>query len=176
MTQRPLKYARPERERRFLLARPPALPDSAVVSRITDRYLEGARLRLRREERLDDGSCAYKLTQKLTQGSSLSDSLITTIYLEASEYESLSSLPAAVLEKTRSRVPPFVIDAFGTPLEGLVLAEAELASDEEARSLEAPPESVAEVTADPRFSGGRLAAATREEMLGWLSEHGVTLS
>src|SRR5947208_1185160 len=42
------KYARIERERRFLLADPP--PSAAVTGRhrITDRYLPGTRLRLRR--------------------------------------------------------------------------------------------------------------------------------
>ena len=41
------KYARPERERRFLLS---AVPPGEVVRRaaITDRYLPGTRLRLRR--------------------------------------------------------------------------------------------------------------------------------
>ena len=47
------KYARIERERRFLLAGPP--PAAAVTARrrITDRYLPGTRLRLRRIDYLD---------------------------------------------------------------------------------------------------------------------------
>jgi hypothetical protein len=52
---RPGKYARVERERRFLLAKPPA-PSTVTATRvITDRYLVGTRLRLRRES--DLGVC-----------------------------------------------------------------------------------------------------------------------
>jgi hypothetical protein len=61
------KYARVERERRFLLDSPPPLP-SAASRRITDRYLPGTRLRLRRVEYLDSGACELKLTQKLPAG------------------------------------------------------------------------------------------------------------
>lgn len=38
-------YARAERERRFLLAAPPATAEVLVARRITDRYLTGTRLR-----------------------------------------------------------------------------------------------------------------------------------
>jgi hypothetical protein len=47
------KYARVERERRFLLAGPPPAPAVTASRRITDRYLPGTRLRLRRVECLD---------------------------------------------------------------------------------------------------------------------------
>jgi hypothetical protein len=41
------KYARVERERRFLLAGPPPAPAVTTSRRITDRYLPGMRLRVR---------------------------------------------------------------------------------------------------------------------------------
>ena len=47
------KYARVERERRFLLAGPPPASAVTVSRRITDRYLPGTRLRLRRVDYLD---------------------------------------------------------------------------------------------------------------------------
>ena len=59
------KYARVERERRFLLARPPPAPAVIASRRITDRYLPGTRLRLRRVDHLDGGTCEFKLTQKV---------------------------------------------------------------------------------------------------------------
>ncbi|WP_282204366.1 hypothetical protein [Kitasatospora fiedleri] len=43
----------------------PAPGAVTVARRITDRYVEGTRLRLRRVERLDTGECTYKLTQKV---------------------------------------------------------------------------------------------------------------
>lgn len=175
----PGKYARVERERRFLLAGPPA-PSSVTVTRvITDRYLTGTRLRLRRAE-LSDGGCELKLTQKVpvprssgVEGSQGLQGLITNTYLSPTEYDLLASLPAVVLSKTRSSVPPLGIDVFDGTLRGLVLAEAEFATDDEARAFVPPPECVAEVTDDARFTGGCLVEAARHDLLGWLTEYGL---
>ena len=59
------KYARAERERRFLLAAPPATAEVLVARRITDRYVTGTRLRLRHSQRLDTGELELKFTQKV---------------------------------------------------------------------------------------------------------------
>jgi hypothetical protein len=32
---------------------------------------------------------------------------------------------------------------------------------------------IAEVTGDPRFSGGSLAGASRDQLLAWLAEYGL---
>lgn len=107
------KYARIERERRFLLAGSPPLPAVSARRRITDRYLPGTRLRLRRVDwddsgsrpghaGQDDGQAEFKLTQKLPAGRlGHVRGLITNTYLSATEYELLASLPAGVLTKTR---------------------------------------------------------------------------
>jgi CYTH domain-containing protein len=172
-TIRPGKYARVERERRFLLAEPPG-PSAVTATRmITDRYLVGTRLRLRRSESPDSG-CELKLTQKVpaarpgpVQG------LITNTYLSPAEYDLLASLPAASLSKTRLSVPPLGIDVFDGPLRGLVLAEAEFTTDEEALSFSPPPACLAEVTDDIRFTGGRLVKTSRQHLLQWLAEYGL---
>ncbi|MFI5633240.1 hypothetical protein ACIA8E_28420 [Streptomyces sp. NPDC051664] len=168
------KYARIERERRFLLAGPPSASSVIAVRVLTDRYLEGTRLRLRRSERPDIGTCEFKLTQKVpadrrgpVQG------LITNTYLSSDEYRLLASLPAAVLVKKRLSVPPFGVDVFEPPLHGLVLAEAEFTSDEEATAFAPSPECLAEVTDDARFTGGKLVRASRSEVLAWLAEYGI---
>jgi CYTH domain-containing protein len=116
-----------------------------------------------------------KLTQKIpadrpgpVQG------LITNTYLSAAEYDVFATLPAEVLRKTRYSLPPFGIDVFDPPLHGLVLAEAEFTSDETMNAFGVPPFAVAEVTGDPRFTGGRLVAAGRGELLEWLAEYGIT--
>ncbi|MEV4722304.1 hypothetical protein [Micromonospora humida] len=169
------KYARIERERRFLLAGPP-LPAMVTASRrITDRYLAGTRLRLRRSESLTDGSREFKLTQKVPAARpGHIQGLITNVYLSPAEYELLARLPAATLSKTRLSVPPLGIDIFDQPLRGLVLAEAEFTTDAAARSFLPPPQIVAEVTDDPRFTGGSLVHANREALLGWLAGYGIT--
>jgi len=171
---RPGKYARVERERRFLLAGSP--PATAVTARrrITDRYLPGTRLRLRRVENLDSGACEFKLTQKIPVGSpSYVQGLITTTYLSAAEYDLLVTLPGQMLCKTRLSVPPLGIDVFEPPLHGLVMAEAEFTADQEARSFVPPPIAVAEVTDDVRFTGGSLARTQRHDLLIWLAEFGI---
>lgn len=168
------KYARVERERRFLLARPP-LPAAVTASRrITDRYLADTRLRLRRAESLPSGACEFKLTQKVpAQRPDHIQGLITNIYLSTIEYELLAALPAATLSKTRLSVPPLGIDVFDPPLHGLILAEAEFTTDKAAQSFRPPPEIVAEVTADTRFTGGTLVHTHRDDLLTWLVEYGI---
>jgi CYTH domain-containing protein len=168
------KYARVERERRFLLTQPP--PVAAVVRfvHITDRYLTGTRLRLRRMHHADTGAHEYKFTQKIpadqpgpTQG------LITNTYLDQDEYDLLATLPALVLSKTRLSVPPMGIDVFDGPLAGLVLAEAEFTTDTEAAGFVPPSYCLAEVTTDPRFTGGRLAGTTQHDLRTWLADYAM---
>jgi hypothetical protein len=168
------KYALVERERRFLLAASPAGPGSGRRD-ITDRYLTGTRLRLRRVTGDGRPEPEYKLTQKVpaarpgpVQG------LITNLYLSRAEYDLLLALPGADLGKTRLSYPPYVVDIFGPPRRGLVLAEVELGTDDELAACPPPPGSVAEVTADDRFTGGRLAVTPRAELLSWLAEYGVS--
>jgi CYTH domain-containing protein len=122
------KYARIERERRFLVAQPPPASAAVRVVQITDRYLTGTRLRLRRMQHPDSGRCDFKFTQKLpTHRPGHVQALITNTYLDQAEYDLLSTLPAAVLTKTRLSVPPMGVDVFVGPLAGLVLAEVEFA-------------------------------------------------
>lgn len=166
------KYARIERERRFLLREFPAGAAPVRIRRLTDRYIAGTSLRLR--EQTEDG-CApvYKLTQKIPMPDGGSQGSITTIYLTADEFRLLAQLPANVLCKTRHSIPPFGIDVFEGPLQGLIMAEAEFESEEEAAALPPPPFLFREVTSDPRFTGGSLACATPAELASWLAECGA---
>ena len=169
------KYARIERERRFLLAGPP--PPMAVTGRrITDRYLPGTRLRLRRIDNLHSGDREFKITQKIPASRpGYVQGLITNTYLSAAEYDLLATLPAAVLSKTRLSVPPLGIDVFEPPLHGLIMADVEFSTDREAESFLPPPAAVAEVTDDSRFTGGSLVSARRHDLLAWLAEYGIEL-
>src|SRR5581483_10795470 len=129
--QQPHKYARVERERRFLLERFPA---ADVVRQITDRYIDGTRLRLR--EQSDGGPAIYKLTQKIPErASGAQQGSITSIYLTEGEFRLLAQLPAKMLSKVRHSVPPFGIDVFEGTLQGLRLAEAEFNSIAESDAL-----------------------------------------
>jgi len=170
------KYARVERERRFLLGAPPAPDDVLVTRRITDRYLTGTRLRLRHSQRLDTGESELKFTQKIpldTPGPI--QGWITNTYLSAGEFELLATLPAVTLTKTRLSVPPLGVDVFEGELTGLIMAEAEFASDQDQDAFTPPPSCLHEVTSDPRFTGGRLARTSRPELLAWLDDYRIAL-
>jgi CYTH domain-containing protein len=170
------KYARVERERRFLLAGPPPAPAVTASRRITDRYLPGTRLRLRRVDYLRSGACELKFTQKVAAGRpGFVQGLITNTYLSEAEYDLLATLPAEVLSKTRLSVPPLSIDVFDPPLDGLVMADIEFSTDEEAQSFPLPPAAIAEVTEDTRFTGGSLVRTRRHDLLAWLAEYGIEL-
>jgi hypothetical protein len=193
------KYALVERERRFLLAAPPSGVRLADERQITDRYLTGTRLRLRQITRVgsglgdESGSGAVrsdpdplssgrrdlpelKLTQKVpATRPGPASGLITNFYLSRAEYGLLATLPAAELTKTRLSFPPYVVDVFAPPRHGLVLAEVELPTDAGLAACPRPAGSVAEVTSDARFTGGRLAVTRRPELLAWLAEFGLTV-
>jgi CYTH domain-containing protein len=168
------KYARVERERRFLVAGTATGVSRRHVFRITDRYITGTRLRLRRMERLGEGTCEFKLTQKVPASHpGTLQGLITNVYLTSGEYDRFTSLPARVLSKSRLITTDLGIDVFDPPLQGLLLAEVEFNADDEATTYHPPAACIAEVTADIRFTGGRLIRTSREELLGWLSEYGI---
>ena len=168
-------YARVERERRFLLAEFPRGADVARVRRITDHYIDGSTLRLR-EQRDDGGPAVFKLTQKVpARESGAQQGFITSMYLAENEFRLLAQLPAKKLSKTRHSVPPFGIDVFEGDLAGLLLGEAEFESAADADALTLPSFIFREVSDDMRFTGGRLARASRGQVRAWLLEYGIAL-
>jgi CYTH domain-containing protein len=159
----PAKYAKPERERRFVLSE---VPEGATNPReILDRYLVGTRARVRSVR--SDGTTTYKLGQKVRPTPDDPRLVMhTTMYLSQSEYEVFAALAHHQLQKTRLSVAldglTLAVDAFHDDLEGLVLAEVDLGAGERLFQAFEPPEyCIAEVTQDERFTGGQLAVADR---------------
>jgi len=146
------KYAKPERERRFVVdGEPGPLTDSRLIE---DRYLEGGTLRLRAVR--GDGEPVFKLTQKVRpDADNPAEVALTNLYLSEDEYRMLVALPGADLVKTRSLCGDFAVDVFHGHLEGLVLAELEV--EDLHAELELPDWICCEVTHDDSFSGGALA-------------------
>jgi len=167
------QYAKRERERRFLLAEMP-VGEVERTTTITDRYFSGTRLRLRHmiETRGVATRTYYKLTQKIPAPDG-GPGLLSTTYLNEAEFALLSTLPGAVLRKTRYSIPPFGVDVFEPPLHGLILAECEFDDDATMHSFVPPAWILAEVTADSRFTGGRLAALDAGDLAKLLSPFGV---
>lgn len=153
------KYARPERERRFLLD---GLPnDSVPAHRIVDRYIDGTRLRLRRMQSVEDGGVVYKLAQKIRADEADPRLvMITNTYLDEAEYGLLSRLPADTLEKTRHRLTMdgriAAVDVFD---DGVVLLEVDFETADTLTAFVPPAFVVREVTDEEQYTGAGRAAA-----------------
>ncbi len=169
------KYARLERERRYLL---PDLPEGLTRAsphlQITDNYITGTRLRLRKVRDPLTNKWTVKFTQKFAiSPRDLSRTLITNTYLNAREAETFSLFEANEIRKNRYRFEfagrKFAVDMFLGELFGLVLAEVSFDTDEELKSFPKPQFALVEVTDNELFSGGRLCelkfADIRQEIM-----------
>ncbi len=164
-----MKYARIERERRFLLPRVPREVDLAKPwSEIHDRYIVGTRLRLREVRPSDGGASVFKLTQKLPD-TDATRVRITNTYLEAHEHALLCAHPANEIRKRRHRLvhdgSAFVIDRFLAELDGLVLSEVGAETDDALAAIPFPSFAALEVTEREEFMGGALADAAPDDVL-----------
>lgn len=173
------KYARPEFERRFLLrALPEGLRKADPHTQITDNYITGTRLRLRKVREPRTNEWTLKLTQKFAPDpADFSRTLITNIYLTEYEYEVLSVFEANEIRKNRYPYEHggrrYTVDVFLGQLLGLILAETEFADEAEMRDLEAPPFAAREVTNDEMFTGARLVELTADEIRTQLRQRGA---
>jgi CYTH domain-containing protein len=164
------KYARVELERRYLLQDlPEGLTRADYHLQITDNYITGTRLRIRKVRDPKTNKWIVKFTQKFAPDpADLSRTIITNIYLNAIEAEILSVFEANEIRKNRYRFPfegrEFSIDMFLGELFGLVMAEVSFETDEELEGFQKPPFAIAEVTNSEIFSGGKLSELTFENI------------
>src|SRR3954469_15019066 len=173
------KYSRTERERRYLLADlPEGLNRADHHLQITDNYITGTRLRLRKVRDPKTNKWVVKFTQKFAPDEQdLSRTTITNTYLNPVEYEVLSVFEANEIRKNRYTLNfegrEFAIDMFLGDLLGLVLAEVSFENDQELNEFIAPPFAVAEVTNNKIFSGGELCRLTFEDIRSEVKRMGV---
>jgi CYTH domain-containing protein len=164
------KYARVERERKFLLREmPEPLTRASEHVQIWDNYLTGTRLRLRKIRTPQTKKWTMKLTQKFAPDSAdFSRTTITNTYLSAYEYEVLSVFEANEIRKNRYPFEfegrKYSIDVFLGALWGLILAETDFETDEEMDQFIVPPFAVADVTNEEMFTGGKLVDSTIDEL------------
>src|SRR5947208_4602771 len=160
------KYARVERERRYLLRDlPEGLTRADHHLQITDNYITGTRLRIRKVRDPKTNKWVIKFTQKFAPNKNdFSRTLITNTYLSAIEAETLSMFDANEIRKNRYEFEfegrTFSIDMFIGDLLGLVLAETGFESDEEMDNFPLPSFALADVTNNELFTGGRLSELT----------------
>ena len=174
------KYARIERERRYLLRDlPEGMTRADPHLQITDNYMTGSRLRLRKVREPRSNKWTAKLTQKFAPDQyDLSRTIITNIYLNALEAETFASLfNSNEIRKNRYHFEfedrKFSADMFLGDLFGLVLAEVSFDTDEELDNFPTPPFALADVTNEPLFTGGRLCELTFSDVRAEIGRLGL---
>src|SRR6185503_1317485 len=131
------KYARIERERRYLLRDlPEGINRADAHVQITDNYLTGTNLRIRKVRDPKTNKWVVKFTKKFAPDpADPSLTIITNIYLNATEAEMLAPFEANEIRKNRYYFDfagrRFSIDLFLGDLLGLTLAETDFETDEE---------------------------------------------
>ena len=173
------KYAHVERERRYLLEDlPEGLTRAEHHLQITDNYITGTRLRIRKVRDPQTNKWVVKFTQKFAPDPhDLSRTSITNLYLNATEAETLSIFAANEIRKNRYYYAfegrRFSVDMFLGDLFGLVLAEISFDTDEELDRFAAPSFAIADVTNIEMFSGGRLSELKYEDVRKEIVQSGL---
>src|SRR6266852_9431929 len=171
------KYARVERERRYLLQDlPEGLNRADHHFQITDNYITGTRLRIRKVRDPRTNKWTVKLTQKFAPNpGDFSRTIITNIYLNALEAETFAVFDANEIRKNRYTFEfegrKFSVDMFLGDLFGLVLAEVSFETDEELDNFPKPPWALADVTNVPVFTGGRLCELAFEDICSEIAQN-----
>lgn len=176
------KYARLELERRYLLRDLPAdLVRTDPHVQITDNYITGTNLRIRKVRDPKTNKWIVKFTKKFAPDSAnLSRTLITNIYLNAAEAETLALFEANEIRKNRYYFDfegrRFSIDMFLGDLLGLFLAETSFETDDEMGAFSTPPFALVDVTNNEIFTGGRLSELTFDDIRKEVARPGLLKS
>jgi len=176
------KYARVERERRYLLQDlPEGISRADHHLQITDNYITGTRLRLRKVRDPQTNKWVVKFTQKFAPDThDFSRTTITNTYLNPIEADMLAIFEANEIRKNRYHFEfegrQFSVDMFLGDLFGLVLAEVSFDNDDELENFSPPPFALAEVTNNELFTGGRLSQLSFADLKDELIRMGIVKS
>ena len=170
------KYARVERD--LLHNLPEGLSRADHHLQITDNYITGTRLRIRKVRDPQTNKWIVKFTQKFAPNPhDLSRTIITNTYLSAIEAETLSIFEANEIRKNRYKFKfggrEFAVDMFIGDLLGLVLAETSFDNDNELDNFPTPPFAIADVTNNEVFTGGRLSELSIEDVRNEITRSGL---
>ena len=154
------KYSIPEIERRWLVIQE-KLPNLAELEKweVTDHYLVGSRLRLRKMVSPNKTSVTkYKLCKKYGKVSKIKEP-ITNIYLTEDEYNKFSGMEANVIKKIKYQYEfrgiMFSLNVF-TDL-NMIIAEAEFESENQAFECQLPEFIGEEVSSLVEYEGATIA-------------------
>jgi CYTH domain-containing protein len=176
------KYALIEREKRYLLRELPAEINRADAHlQITDNYIMGTRLRIRKVRDPKTNKWVVKFTQKFApDGTDFARTTITNIYLNAIEADTLAVFGSNEIRKNRYPFEfegrRFTIDVFLGDLLGLILAETSFDNDAEMDAFPLPSFAVADVTNNRAFTGGKLCEMTLNDIRKEIESSGLLKS
>ena len=148
------KYALLEIERRWLVSEIPVGEDAPPVL-ITDKYIHGTRLRLRRVD-TPEGATIFKFCKKYGTGRGAAEP-ITNLYLNSDEHALLDQLPGIEVTKRRFRLAAGAIDVYDRADDALCIFEIEFENLTAARAFVPPGFTGREITEDDTLSGLALA-------------------
>lgn len=148
------KYALLEIERRWLVGNMPH-GDNATPVLITDKYIRGTRLRLRRMD-TPDGTPIFKFCKKYGDRRGAAEP-ITNLYLTPDEHALLDRLPGIEVTKRRIRLSTGAIDIYSHADEELYIFEVEFENEQAAGTFVPPDFAGREITEDDAHSGLALA-------------------
>ena len=158
------KYAREEREVRFLLPNAPEGLYKNPHKKIHDRYLSGTRMRLRKT--VSDTKSVFKLTKKIPL-STPNAQWISTIYLSEAEYDLFAKIPGDRLYKRRFSLKhpdglDMGIDEIVLGKEMIWIAEIEI-QDHKIIDVSIPFPGAISLHDKPKYAGNRLAIRYQKE-------------
>lgn len=150
------KYSIDEIERRWLVSEDNARPLlTGTPLKLTDKYLENTRLRLRQVNG-GDQQTVFKLCKKYDNRNGPVES-ITNIYLNSDEYGLISRLPGTTVEKLRFRQSEGSIDVYRFRTGEVFIYEIEFTDAIVASAFRAPLFVNEEITGVEAYSGFALA-------------------
>lgn len=146
------KYSMLEIERRWRVDLKRVNLEGVAYRTLTDLYIQGTRLRLRKEE---GSKSVYKLCKKYGKVSEQSEP-ITNFYLSEPEYRLLARLPGNWVSKQRYRLEGGSLDVYPNA-QRLAFFEKEFTSEEAAKAYIPPAFVGEEVTGEAEQTGAAIA-------------------
>ena len=157
-------------ERRFLLRQlPPGLAAGDEHLQLTDNYITGTRLRLRKIRVPRTRERAWSLQQRFAPvASDLSSVAIASLELTQYEYEVFAVFEGNEIRKNRYAYEHdgrhYMIDVYLGDLRGLIIARARFETGSEATNFVPPPFAILEVTNDEMFTDPTLVGLTSDDL------------
>lgn len=160
------KIGRSELKRKFLIdgLPPPLMPSSRHIQ-ISDNYLAGTHLRLRKIREPYENTWTFIVQKRQFSASSV---IVAEIYLDDREYGHFQQFEGREIRKNRYfhefDMAAFAIDVYLGPLKGLLIAQSEFDAPDKMDQFIPPPFCKVEITNDESYLGEQLVDRSFSEL------------